>query len=615
MSPNPETRSKRAVRSRARDILQAARLYRSGDLEAFYQTLTCSTFRNSQVSVTLASPSLPDCPIVGVSDGFEQMTGWSRSEVIGRNARFLNRGCPMPAETRHELRLATRTRSRRFVKVLVNRRRNGETFMNLLHLSALRVSNCLYLLAVQADVTHSDVDLRAEEQLEELERIVSRIFASSVDVWAAQQASSFRNAESAFSYAEMRLCNRYTAQQWQEARNIFVMLLPSEAGDCAKLSYTNTFIEVCSDTGPGNLLTRLRHVFSEPDLSIMDDEDQVRDQAEVIPVSTLREVLKHLPPDGRVPWPQLMEEEASQNSWAAEAPVKEATEVLGATVEIGEEGDDGSCILKSAGSSLHPGQCKPCSFFCYSFSGCSKGKECTYCHMSHPRRRSRRGKKKPKSASSSSAGSSGTSQGSGNSCCADPAQVSLNPTKAMLVPLLDALKVLAPLPYIPKPSMPPSGGLGESPALKDSAAWITSPEKKVIGNGAPEQGDMDDEDEQIRLSYTESTVVLVLGQIKQIMPFVSGLSRPMVFGVNPPLPNGLGLHTNSGVISGIVAQTTPSNGEAHTVTVTGRAGSASTVLHVIVLESYSDGDSACGSEQLNVTVGDDFAAGDRTASD
>lgn len=46
----------------------------------------------------------------------------------------------------------------------------------------------------------------------------------------------------------------------------------------------------------------------------------------------------------------------------------------------------------SAGSGLHPVQCVPCSFYCYSRSGCSQGSNCSYCHMEHLRigRRHRR---------------------------------------------------------------------------------------------------------------------------------------------------------------------------------------------------------------------------------
>jgi hypothetical protein len=45
---------------------------------------------------------------------------------------------------------------------------------------------------------------------------------------------------------------------------------------------------------------------------------------------------------------------------------------------------------KTEGSSGHPEQCVPCSFYCYSMSGCVKGQSCTYCHLQHVRQGHRR---------------------------------------------------------------------------------------------------------------------------------------------------------------------------------------------------------------------------------
>jgi len=37
----------------------------------------------------------------------------------------------------------------------------------------------------------------------------------------------------------------------------------------------------------------------------------------------------------------------------------------------------------SLGSSMHPSQCTPCNFFCFSNRGCHRGVSCTYCHQTH----------------------------------------------------------------------------------------------------------------------------------------------------------------------------------------------------------------------------------------
>mmetsp|Transcript_109189 Transcript_109189/g.216800 ORF Transcript_109189/g.216800 Transcript_109189/m.216800 type:complete len:242 (+) Transcript_109189:58-783(+) len=47
----------------------------------------------------------------------------------------------------------------------------------------------------------------------------------------------------------------------------------------------------------------------------------------------------------------------------------------------------------SEGSALHPTDCVPCSFYCYSLRGCIRGIECKFCHMEHRSRCKRGGKK------------------------------------------------------------------------------------------------------------------------------------------------------------------------------------------------------------------------------
>ena len=39
--------------------------------------------------VTLSDPDMPDSPIVYANSVFEQLTGYSQEEILGRNCRFL----------------------------------------------------------------------------------------------------------------------------------------------------------------------------------------------------------------------------------------------------------------------------------------------------------------------------------------------------------------------------------------------------------------------------------------------------------------------------------------------------------------------------------------------
>jgi len=45
-------------------------------------------------SFTLADPSLKDCPLIGCSAGFTELTGYTTQEIVGRSCRFLLQGVP-----------------------------------------------------------------------------------------------------------------------------------------------------------------------------------------------------------------------------------------------------------------------------------------------------------------------------------------------------------------------------------------------------------------------------------------------------------------------------------------------------------------------------------------
>lgn len=53
-----------------------------------------TTVERVQQNFVISDPSIPDCPIVFASDGFCEMTGYDRYEILGRNCRFLQ-VCPL----------------------------------------------------------------------------------------------------------------------------------------------------------------------------------------------------------------------------------------------------------------------------------------------------------------------------------------------------------------------------------------------------------------------------------------------------------------------------------------------------------------------------------------
>ncbi|KAI7591636.1 hypothetical protein KC343_g18115 [Hortaea werneckii] len=87
----------------------------------------------------LTDPNKADGPIVYASDGFVSVTGYSRNEVIPRNCRFLqSRQTDQAAVGRLRAALGKREEH---VELLLNHKKSGEPFWNLLYVAPLFDSN------------------------------------------------------------------------------------------------------------------------------------------------------------------------------------------------------------------------------------------------------------------------------------------------------------------------------------------------------------------------------------------------------------------------------------------------------------------------------------------
>ncbi|KAJ0162163.1 Phototropin-1A, partial [Colletotrichum tanaceti] len=83
----------------------------------------------------LTNPGLADNPIVFASDGFVKVTGYTRSEIIPRNCRFLQGQHTDRAPVR---RLKTAINERKeSVELILNYKKNGDPFWNLLYVAPL----------------------------------------------------------------------------------------------------------------------------------------------------------------------------------------------------------------------------------------------------------------------------------------------------------------------------------------------------------------------------------------------------------------------------------------------------------------------------------------------
>jgi len=119
----------------------------------------CSAVADCKYSVAVADPTQLDTELIAVSEGFENLTGYTREEAVGSNCRFLSDGCQLQATVAEALRNASDSGAP-YVSLLVNKRKTGELFLNLLSIRGLVLARDVktgeeiwILVSVQQDVT------------------------------------------------------------------------------------------------------------------------------------------------------------------------------------------------------------------------------------------------------------------------------------------------------------------------------------------------------------------------------------------------------------------------------------------------------------------------------
>ncbi|CEM35433.1 unnamed protein product [Vitrella brassicaformis CCMP3155] len=134
-------------------------------------------------STTLADPSQNDCPIVSVSQGFCDLTGYSPWEVCGINCRFMQCEETDREEVAKIARWIQNLTSATSVQMcddlvvkILNVKKNGDQFWNLLHLSPMFIAKKLYIIGVQSDVTGRNVDPNICDHRDLVKRVVTRFF-------------------------------------------------------------------------------------------------------------------------------------------------------------------------------------------------------------------------------------------------------------------------------------------------------------------------------------------------------------------------------------------------------------------------------------------------------
>lgn len=113
-------------------------------------------FETSSVALSLARPG-DDHALVFVNAKFSELTGYFPHEMIGRNCRLLQRDVD-DRQARAKVRAFLQGRRSQPVRTpIVNFRKDGTPFVNLLHLSRLRgrSGETLYILGSQFDISRA----------------------------------------------------------------------------------------------------------------------------------------------------------------------------------------------------------------------------------------------------------------------------------------------------------------------------------------------------------------------------------------------------------------------------------------------------------------------------
>jgi len=122
-----------------------------------------SALSSSQQNFAISDPSLPDNPIVYVSQGFLDLTGYTLDQVLGRNCRFLQ-GPGTDQNAVDVIRKGVRDGVDTSV-CLLNYKADGTPFWNQFFVAALRdaENNVVNFVGVQCEVSKATVE-REQEQ-------------------------------------------------------------------------------------------------------------------------------------------------------------------------------------------------------------------------------------------------------------------------------------------------------------------------------------------------------------------------------------------------------------------------------------------------------------------
>ena len=114
---------------------------------------------SSSIPFTVTDPKRKDNPIIYASDAFSTLTGYSNSEIVGKNCRFLQ-GKDTKPEHVQVIRDAVKNEVESTVNIL-NYKKSGTPFFNEFFICPIRdnkTKDVIYYLGVQKSVENNEND-------------------------------------------------------------------------------------------------------------------------------------------------------------------------------------------------------------------------------------------------------------------------------------------------------------------------------------------------------------------------------------------------------------------------------------------------------------------------